>query len=226
MMIPEHGIILDAGTGMFRARDLIQTPELHIFLTHAHLDHVVGLTFLLDVTLDRSVDRVFVYCDPAKRSAIVDHLFHPELFPVPPPFEIRDLDGSPVNLPGGGSLHSFPLRHPGGCLGFRLGWPGHCMAYVTDTTADADAAYVGAIAECDLLVHECYFPDGFEQQAEITGHSCLTAVARVAAAARARECWLVHLTPLEETDSFLRLDSVRSVYNNFRIPEDGEIAEF
>ena len=49
MMIPELGLIFDAGTGMFRVRDLIQTKTLDIFMSHVHLDHSVGLTFLYDV---------------------------------------------------------------------------------------------------------------------------------------------------------------------------------
>ena len=35
MLIPEHGVMLDAGTGMYRAERFLQTPELDIFLTHA-----------------------------------------------------------------------------------------------------------------------------------------------------------------------------------------------
>ena len=49
LMLPTEGIILDAGTAMFRVRDHIQTDSLEILLSHAHLDHIVGLTFLFDV---------------------------------------------------------------------------------------------------------------------------------------------------------------------------------
>ena len=52
-MLPEQGIVLDAGTAMYRVRDQLVTPELDIFLTHAHLDHIVGLTFLFDVIYDK-----------------------------------------------------------------------------------------------------------------------------------------------------------------------------
>ena len=77
LMIPELGVILDAGSGIFRARELIETKELHIFLTHVHLDHVVGLTFLIDVLHEQSVDHVWVYCDPEKQAVIEHHLYHP-----------------------------------------------------------------------------------------------------------------------------------------------------
>lgn len=184
LMLPELGILLDAGSGMFRARAFLQTPELQIYLTHTHLDHVIGLTYLLDVLYQRPVQNVIVHCDPEKQSAITDHLFHHRLFPVLPPFEFADLVPGEQAAPGKGRLTVFPLRHPGGALGFRFDWPGRSLAYVTDTTAAIDAAYLPFLEGVDLLVHECYFPDGEEQRAELTGHSCLTPVAEVARAAR------------------------------------------
>ena len=46
-------------------------------------------------------------------------------------------------------LDNFPLDHPGGSIGLRLDWPGHSMAYVTDTTATVDAQYIEAIRGVD-----------------------------------------------------------------------------
>ena len=226
LMIPELGVILDAGSGIFRARELIETKELHIFLTHVHLDHVVGLTFLIDVLHEQSVDHVWVYCDPEKQAVIEHHLYHPLLFPVPPRFVFRELTSSPISLPGDGRLTAFPITHPGGCLGFRLQWPDHDMAYVTDTTAALSSDYVKQIRDVDLLVHECYFPDGYEEQAALTGHSCLTPVAQVAAAAKAKRLALVHLNPLDEDGSQMNLKSVDEIFSPILVPGDDEIIEF
>jgi ribonuclease BN (tRNA processing enzyme) len=222
-MIPEHGVILDAGTGIFRARDLIQTPTLQIFLTHTHLDHVVGLTYLLDVLYQKSLKSVTVYVDPTKRAAIENHLFDEQIFPVRPVFEFADLGTESIALPGQGKLTPFPLHHPGGCLGFRLDWPQTSLAYVTDTTADLKADYVKKIKGVNTLIHECYLADGCEEHAKLTGHSCLTPVAQVARACGAKKTYLVHLSPLEENDSFLDLKSVSSICSTMEIPEDGQV---
>ncbi len=45
----------------------------------------------------------------------------------------------------------------------------------------------------DLLVHECYFPDGMEEMAERTGHCCATPVAEVARAAGVKRLLLSHI---------------------------------
>ncbi|MHB0958005.1 MAG: MBL fold metallo-hydrolase [Pirellulaceae bacterium] len=219
MMLPECGIVLDAGTGMYRVRDRLAYPTLDIFLTHAHLDHVIGLTFLFDVLFEKSLDFVRVHGEAIKLAAVQEHLFSPHLFPARPPIQWRPLDGS-VELPQDGQLTYFPLRHPGGSLGYRLDWPTRSLAYVTDTTAKEDAEYVERIRGVDLLIHECNFPDGAEYRAELTGHSCTSPVARVARKAEVGMLILVHINPLVERDDAIRLDRARHIFPNTYIGTD------
>ena len=110
LMLPEMGVIFDAGTGMFRVRDLIQTKTLDIFLSHIHLDHCVGLTFLYDVLLDKDLDRVTVHVDPSKIDDLKNHLYASALFPVEPNFDIRPIEADKaIELSDGSKLKSFPL---------------------------------------------------------------------------------------------------------------------
>jgi phosphoribosyl 1,2-cyclic phosphodiesterase len=158
-MLPEIGVVLDAGTGMFRARDLIQTDSLAIFMTHAHLDHSIGLTFLFDVLFEKPIRSVDVYAESAKLDALRDHLFHEQLFPLLPPIDFHRLIGNcPVDLPRGGRLIPIPLEHPCGSLGFRLDWPGHSMAYITDTTVARRRLRVQGLPSRDLLFTNVTFP--------------------------------------------------------------------
>ncbi len=226
-MLPEIGVLLDAGTGTFRARDLIQTQSLAIFVTHAHLDHSIGLTFLFDVLYEKAIQSVSVYAEPAKINALRDHLFHEQLFPLLPPIDFRPLlSDCPVELPRGGRLTSIPLNHPCGSVGFRLDWPGQSLAYITDTTAALDADYVSKIRQVDLLVHECYFPDGEEERACITGHSCLTPVVEVARHAQVKRLALVHTNPLDLDLTMLNMAAARKIFANIVIPNDGDTLEF
>lgn len=224
LMIPEAGIVLDAGTGMFRVRDAIATRTLDIFLTHAHLDHVVGLTYLIDVLHGRQMDRVTVHGDATKLAAVREHLFAEALFPVEPACEFCPLAAA-VSLGCGGTLTHFPLAHPGGVVGFRLDWPGHSLAYVTDTTASEDAPYVAAIRGVNLLVHECNFPDAHADLAALTGHSNLSPVARLAKRAGVGQLVLTHVNPLTD-GSDLDLAAAGRIFGRVSLGQDGQSIEF
>ena len=227
LMLPEQGIVLDAGTGMFRTRDLIVAPTLDIYLTHAHLDHVVGLTYLLDVLFDKQVDRTTVHGEAEKLAAVRDCLFSEFLFPVDPPFAMNPLTiGETQPLTGGGTITSFPLKHPGNSIGYRLDWPDHSMAYVTDTTAESDSQYIEQIKGVDLLVHECNFPDRLRAYAVKTGHSHTTPVMQVAAKAQVGKLVLVHMNPLESDKDPIGLDEGRKIFANSEIAVDGMSIEF
>jgi ribonuclease Z len=223
LMLPEIGVVLDAGTAMFRVREHLQTDSLDIFLTHAHLDHVIGLTYLFDVLHQKTVKRATVHGEPDKLEAIQRHLFATELFPAMPPIDWRPLEG-PVDLPRSGRLSYFPLVHPGGSVGFRLDWPDRSLAYVTDTTARPGADYVRQIAGVDVLVHECYFTDEWGEWAEKTGHSRLTPVVQLAA--DVGRLVLVHMNPLEGGREPLPLTAARAIFARTEIGSDGDAIEF
>lgn len=219
LMLPEVGVVLDAGSGMCWIGDFLQTDRLDIFLTHAHLDHVAGLTYLVNLVPADVLRKTIVHGQAAKLAAVREHLFAEPIFPVAPPFRFEPLDQL-CPLPGGGTLTHFRLKHPGESIGLRLHWPGHSLAYITDTTASANADYVANIRDVDLLVHEAYFANDDGNLPAITGHSSLLNAARVAAAANVGRLVLVHIDPLIEGDSAFDLAAARRVFENTEIGVD------
>jgi ribonuclease BN (tRNA processing enzyme) len=225
LMLPEVGIVLDAGTGMYRLGRNLRTNRLDIFLTHAHLDHIAGLTYLINLVQKDVLSGTTVHGEAEKLDAIREHLFATEIFPVPPAFRFQPLcDKTP--LPQGGTLTFFSLSHPGGSLGYRLDWPHSSLAYVTDTTAVAGANYIERIRGVDVLVHEAYFADDDDNLPEITGHSSLPNVVELAVEAGVERLILTHIDPQIENDNVFDLATARSKFQNVMLGYDGLEVEF
>jgi ribonuclease BN (tRNA processing enzyme) len=222
-MLPEAGIVLDAGTGAFRIQRHLATRELDVFLSHAHLDHVVGLTYLLAPLALKQIDAVRVHGTAAVIDALKQHLFATAVFPVMPQFDFRPLTGSSLNV-GLTTIRWQTLpSHPGTSLAYRLetttaGKP-RSLAYVTDTTVDG--SYTDFVRGVDVLIHECYFPDSLDDWATKTGHSTTSKVLNVAAQAKAGRLVLVHVDPRSTGDDPLGLAAAKGTFPRVEIARDG-----
>jgi len=223
LFLPDSGIVLDAGTAFFRVQQRLQTDRLDVFLTHAHLDHVCGLTFPLVPVLRGDLKTLCVHGTEQTIQAVRRHLFSEALFPIAPPFEWQVMT-EPLTMRDGCRLSFCDLPHPGGAVGYRLDWPNRSMAYITDTTAPGD--YTEFIRGVDLLVHECYFADEQREWALKTGHSCATDVACVARDAEVGRLMLVHVDPQHPEDDPIGLEAVRSVFSEVELAEDLQEVSF
>ena len=199
VLLPERGLCFDAGSAFFRAPARLAAAgvtELDLVLTHAHLDHVVGLTFPLAHIERGTLTAVRIHGRREKLEAVRTHLFADDLFPVLPRafswHPLPDVASGSLSI-AGGTLHFREQSHPGGSLGLRFEADGKCFAFCTDTAPEPETAEFAA--DADLLAHECNFPDGREALAARTGHSTLTPVLDLARRARAKRTLLVHVSP-------------------------------
>jgi len=217
VLLPELGIAFDAGTSAFRLRDQMRGRDLQIFLTHAHLDHICGLTYLLMPLLEQELLSCRVHALPHVLDAVREHLFSQPLFPVLPRFELVSLEKR-VAVPGG-ALTWTPLQHPGGSVGFRIDLDsGSSLAYITDTFEDG--SYTDFIGDVDVLIHECYFPDARAEMCKLTGHSHTSQVARLAAAAGVKRLFLTHIDPRRPDDDPVDIDTARQIFPATELAED------
>jgi ribonuclease Z len=231
--IPELGIVLDAGTGMWRMADYLETTGLDIYLSHPHPDHTWGLVYLEFMFWRQKARQAATGDGKVKLGPIFGSLLSsPALVRVHVAQEHRRDVESQVErfrdhsliefvplqtteqIPGDGKLTFFPVHHRIDelCFGFRLDWPGRSLAYVTDTYAEPGASYVDEIRGVDLLLHECYMPDGETDLARRIGHSHTTPVAQVAAEAGVGRLLLVHLNALRPNAGEPDLDRARDIF--------------
>lgn len=206
-MIPELGIVLDAGTGCFRVGQYQQTDSIVIYLSHAHSDHTFGLTYLFSGYMKQVVSQAKRDHRTDDFEAIIDATndmmsrvtvcsVESVLTATKTQFSNLKINWKNLEenhgLPENGKLSHFSLNHTTECYGFRLEWPDRSLAYVTDTIADKDADYVQHIKGVDVLIHDCYLPDSWAEFAHRTGHSHTSAVAQVAAQAQVGRLVLAH----------------------------------
>ncbi|MGL4513126.1 MAG: MBL fold metallo-hydrolase [Lacipirellulaceae bacterium] len=199
VLLPELGLVLDAGTAAFRVHGRVETPRLDVVLTHGHLDHVVGLTYLLGVSRDDAEVEVVVHASRATIAAVEGLMLAPPLFPVNPVGAFVPIE-SEFTLASGAVVRTFPLDHPGGSLGVRIDHRGKSLAYVTDTLPLGDEA-LGAVTGVDLLLHEAPYVERQRALATLAGHSTAGDAGLAARRCGAKRLLLVHLDPRAADDA-------------------------
>lgn len=217
LLFPDLGIILDAGSSAFRARERLRVKDVQLFLTHAHLDHIMGLPDFLVPLMFQEIDCIRLYAKEHVLRAVREHLFSEPIFPVLPMFEFTPLT-EPVEVAEGGKLRFHDLVHPGGSLGYRIDWPDRSFAYITDTTVDG--TYTEFIRGVKVLVHECNFSDEQKEWAFKTGHSYTSQVAKLAKEAQVGRLYLTHFEPRDARPDPINLPVARSIFPEANIATD------
>lgn len=218
VLLPELGFAFDAGTSAFRITPRLQTPDLTLFISHAHLDHICGLTYLLVPLYLQTIQTCRVYAPPQVLIAIENHLFHESVFPVVPRLELLPLTSDTMEFPEG-RLSCWPLHHPGGATGYRFDFAnGQSLAYVCDTCAGDDS--IEFLRNVDVLVHECCYPDRLSQWCVPTGHSHTSQVARLAVAANVGRLILTHVDPHLTCDDPLQVADAVRIFPETCVAED------
>jgi ribonuclease BN (tRNA processing enzyme) len=214
----DGALMLDAGTGvaaLCQKPDLLgDTGTLAIALTHFHLDHIAGLTYLPAIA-DRVEITVWApgqLLTGADSGAILGSLIGAPFLSV----GIADFAHVEELRAGEHRLGSFGVEvrvqplHPGGSVAFRVG---DALAYCTDTAPDPDSA--SFIRGATALVHEAWTTEVPTHE-----HSSAASAARTAADAGVRRLVLSHIHPLAGDPAAL-LGAARPVFAATEVGYDG-----
>ncbi|MDX1969232.1 MAG: MBL fold metallo-hydrolase [Planctomycetaceae bacterium] len=223
VLLPEIGVAFDAGTSAFRLAPRLKSPNLFLFLSHAHLDHICGLTYLLVPLIQKSIQTCVIHTTAEVIAASEEHMLKPPIFPIRPRLDFVEIPEK-VEIPAG-VVRWHPLHHPGGAIGFRLDLHnGKSIAYMSDTNANDDS--IEFLRGVQVLIHECTYPDSQKQWCDITGHSHTTQVAKLARAANVGRLILTHIDPYVEGDDPVVLPDATAIFPNTALAEDLSEFEF
>jgi ribonuclease Z len=217
LYLPDHGILLDAGSNIFALRKLHGDGPLSILLSHYHLDHSLGLYFMsAGLFYGRSEPEVAIYGPEWSERFEALGGGEAPLWPIALPWPIvrapERFSLGEVTVETRGVKHNAPVN------AYRLTFPdGKTLAYVTDTTAPGD--YLDFIRGVDVLVHECTFPAEARRWAGITYHTETESLGKLAREAEVGELYLTHTGPLE--DRLRLLAEVRAHFPRTVLPIEG-----
>ena len=208
-LLIDDDVLIDAGTGIgdLALEDLDSIR--HVFLTHAHLDHVAGLPMLADRVFEEDfAEPLTVYAREETLRAVQEHLFNGIIWPdfsrLPSPekpmlrFRVCS-PGDTVTIDHR-DFYAVDVMHTVPTLGYTVQNSGGAFAVSGDTkTNETLWPVLNACDDLRVLVIEVSFPDEMEQLAAEAGHYCPRTLTRdLERLDHAPEIWLTGMKPGEE----------------------------
>lgn len=206
----EHRLVFDAGSGLRalgNALDLEhRSVDLDLFLSHAHVDHLLGLPFFLPALAEGSRLRLWAGSLAAVGGVerTVRKLMSEPLFPVGIEASQGDITftdfqpGAVLRPRDGVTVRTAALNHPGGAVGYRVEYGGEAVAYITDTElidGAVDPALLMLARDAALVVIDATYTGEELPQHVGWGHSSWQQTVRLAEEASAGRLCLFHHEP-------------------------------
>jgi ribonuclease BN (tRNA processing enzyme) len=196
-------IIFDAGNGFYKIDRHIKTDKpVYLFLSHFHLDHVIGLHALAKFNFKQGID---IY-GPLGLNALFKQVINtPYSMPIAHlkmPVRLHEINSKSL-LPLG--IQYKLLKHSSVCYGYRVLAEGKTVSYCTDTGICNNL--LSLAKKADLLVTECSFKSGQENPA--WPHLNPESAAKVAIDAGVKKLALLHFDAGLYLNLKMRAEAVR-----------------
>ena len=215
-MLVDDDVLIDAGTGIGDLELSDLDSIRHVFLTHAHLDHIAGLPMLADRVFEENLEiPLTVYAREETLRAVKEHLFNDVIWPdfarLPSPenpmlrYQVCG-PGDTVRV-GHRDFYAVDVMHSVPSLGFTVRNSGGAFAVSGDTrTNETLWPVLNACKDLRVLVIEVSFPDEMAELAVEAGHyTPRTLTADLERLNHDPEIWLTGMKPGEEERIFAQV---------------------
>lgn len=203
----DDDVLIDAGTGVGRlSLDEIARID-HVFLTHAHMDHMALLPVLIDCRIRQRSEPLTLHGIPETIEALRTHVFNWTIWPdatqIPTPDApaLRYADasvGERVVL-GGRGVTMMPAAHSIPAVGYRIDSAQGTVMFSGDTARCPPFwDVVAQTSNLRALIVELSYRNGREKLAHDAGHLCASTLAPMLAALKTPvDLYIVHCKPLD-----------------------------
>ena len=208
----QETIFLDGGSGLACAQADFPHPPV-IFLSHLHLDHLMGLGMYSRLSArGKQTDIVVPVREGEDPAALLDGLYSPPYWPLKLTQYAGDVRIVPLRLPvsvGDVLVEGLLGRHPGDCEIFRISWRGRSLVYMTDyepgelTEEEAVAFAKGT----DWLLYDGQYTEQEYPRKKGFGHSTAEGGLRFMRECGAGHLLIIHHDPLSSDEELLRREA-------------------
>lgn len=228
-------ILIDAGTGVgdLTMDELLQIE--HVFITHAHLDHIACLPLLIDSTIGARTTPVIVHATAATIAILKAHIFNWLIWPdfsVIPSVEDAFLRYAPQELAepyqiDGLTITPIPAEHTIPAVAFQIDNNRSSIVFSGDTVGGPQFwQVVNQITNLKTLIIETAFAERELPLAQMAKHLCPSTLATELLNLQSRvEVLITHLKPADSDLTIAEVLNLDHIHPIRRLLQ-GEILEF
>jgi phosphoribosyl 1,2-cyclic phosphodiesterase len=217
-----HVLIFDVGSGAEGLSTRLvheKVRDFDLFFSHCHFDHIMGLPFLKPLYDHEVTARIYAghFEDGTTCRQMADGLMTPPYFPVTPKYFDADIAYLNFRPPEtltphpGITVQTIRLRHPNGCVGYRVNYGGRSVCYLTDTEhvpGHPDAKLIEFLRGADIMIYDCTYTDAEFERYRGYGHSTWEEGVRLCEAAGVKRLVIFHHRPGRDDDDLAGIEAV------------------
>ena len=173
----DDSLLVDAGTGI----ELLNMEQMlairDVVITHAHIDHIIGLPLMLATIYDQHKEPINLYALPDVVEALEQHIFNWTIWPdytrLPEERPIISLHkinvGDTLELQGK-KIEALPANHPTPTVGYLVSDANASFAFSGDSGINDVLWPILNDRKPDLLIIDVSFTDEVDELARLSGH--------------------------------------------------------
>ena len=181
LLLNEH-VLIDAGTiqSVLTIEDALKITD--IFLTHAHLDHIIDLPFLLDATFEKRTQPLRIHGLPETLDVLMTHIFNDVIWPNFSALPCQDTGQFTLHPMGVGDavtvdglkLTALQANHTIPTVGYMIEGDSCEGNEFSKLVFSGDSgpcdAVISAAQDADAVILDLSFPVSEQHIADISGH--------------------------------------------------------